>query len=147
MQHFTCCKAVSSRFVLWVLFSLKRKWHLVLLFSKSNSCYAQIFPGNIMSYSYGFSNFWTASNLLELKSENSTFPMEQLSQDESATVVAIVNLGGLMGNFIIIPLSQIIGIKRVLHSLGLVMIVSSNWIFQAHLIWILDICIEKLTTW
>lgn len=79
-----------------------------------------------MSFSYGFSNFWTASNLLELKSENSTYPTGQLSKNEAAIVVAILNLGGLLGNFIIMPISQIIGIKQTLHTLGLVMIVSAQ---------------------
>lgn len=75
-----------------------------------------------MAYSFGFSNFWTAANLLELKSVNSTFPTGPLSQQESAIVVAILNLGGLLGNFIILPLSEIIGIKQTLHSLGNILI-------------------------
>ena len=86
--------------------------------------FRKTFSGNIMVYSFGFSNFWTAINMLELKSANSTFPAGQITEHESSTVVAILNLGGLLGNFIVMPLSQIIGIKQTLHTLGLVMIVS-----------------------
>lgn len=79
-----------------------------------------------MSYSYGFSNFWTSINLIELKSENSTYPAGQLTEEQSTIVVSILNLGGLLGNFIIMPISQIIGIKKTLHTLGLFMIVSCS---------------------
>lgn len=84
-----------------------------------------------MAYSFGFSNFWTSINLLELKSENSTYPAGQLTEEESTIVVAILNLGGLLGNFIILPISQIIGIKRTLHTLGLFMLVSAQLEFKS----------------
>lgn len=80
-----------------------------------------------MAYSYGFSNFWTSINLLELKSENSTYPTGQLTEEQSKMVVTILNLGGLFGNFIIMPISQMIGIKKTLHTLGLVMMVSIQY--------------------
>lgn len=87
-----------------------------------------------MAYSFGFSNFWTSINLIELKSANSTYPTGQLTEEQSTIVVSILNLGGLLGNFIIMPISQMIGIKKTLHTLGLFMIVSAQFKFHVFCI-------------
>lgn len=77
-----------------------------------------------MALSYGMSNFWATINLLELESENTTYPTGPLDEQESALVISIVNVGGLLGNFMVLPISQRIGIKRTIHLLCVPIIVS-----------------------
>lgn len=77
-----------------------------------------------MTFTFGLSNFWATINLLELTSENSTFPTGPLSHQEFSFIISIGNIGSLLGNFIILPISQTIGVKYSIHLLGVPMIVS-----------------------
>lgn len=79
--------------------------------------------GNLLSLSVGFSTGWATINLLELKSENSSFPGGQLTEEQLALVISISNIGGFTGNFAVGPISKVIGIKRAIHSFGLLLIV------------------------
>lgn len=47
-----------------------------------------------------------------------------LSLDESSLVVSFLNVGGFIGNFAILPLSQTFGTKRTIHILSVPVIVS-----------------------
>lgn len=78
-----------------------------------------------MTLSFGLSSGWATINLLELESENSTFPTGPLDQHESSLVISIANIGGFLGNYIILPLSKFIGIKRTIHFLCIPLIVWS----------------------
>lgn len=89
---------------------------------KSQICRVQVFflliLGNILTFSFGLSNFWATINLLELTSENSTFPTGPLTQQEFSLIISIGNIGSLLGNFLILPISQTIGVKYSIHLLG-----------------------------
>lgn len=82
--------------------------------------------GNILSFGFGLCLFWSTINLMELKSENSTFPTGPMTEEQSSIYVSISNIGGLTGNFIILPISQFIGVKNTIHILSVPMIVSNG---------------------
>lgn len=76
-----------------------------------------------MVFSTGSSTGWSSINFNYLQSENSTFPTGPLTLNEASLVVSLVNIGGVVGNFAILPFMQIIGVKRTIHLLGLVQLV------------------------
>lgn len=73
--------------------------------------------------SFGIVSGWATINYNELQNGNSTFATGPLKLEEASLVVSILNLGGFIGNFAIVPISQFIGIKRTLHFLGPLLIV------------------------
>lgn len=85
--------------------------------------FATIIACNILTFSFGLSNFWPTINLLELASENSTFATGPLTHHELSTIIAIGNVGSLLGNFIILPISETIGVKYSIHLLCVPMLV------------------------
>lgn len=76
-----------------------------------------------MSFGVGVCIFWITINLLELKSEKSEFPVI-ITEQEATICVSIGNIGGLIGNFIILPVSQWLGVKNTIHILSVPMLVS-----------------------
>lgn len=74
-------------------------------------------------YHKGLATGWATINLVELQSENSTFPTGQLSLQESSLVVSLFNVGGLIGNFITVPIAQAIGVKATIHFFAVPLIV------------------------
>lgn len=62
-------------------------------------------------------------NFNELQNKNSTYSAAPLSLQEASLVTSVVSVGGLIGNFAIVPISQTIGIKRSIHLLGVPLIV------------------------
>lgn len=104
--------------------------------------------GNLLTLSFGLSSGWATINLLELENENSTYSTGPLNKAESSNVVSFINIGGFLGNYIIIPLSRMIGIKGTIHFLGVPLVVRHNlrnnkkiicWI-QFSSVYILFIC-------
>lgn len=79
--------------------------------------------GNLLVLSFGTTNGWATINFNDLQSANSTFTTGPLNLEEASLVVSLVNIGGFIGNFAILPISQIVGAKRTLHILGLPLIV------------------------
>lgn len=79
---------------------------------------------------------WATINFNELQNENSTYSTGPLNLEESSLVVSVENIGGFIGNFAILPLIQIVGVKRMIHFLGLPLIVRAVLlyfcIFQMH---------------
>lgn len=90
---------------------------------------------------------WATINFNELQSENSTFMTGPLSLEEASLVVSILNVGGFVGNFAILPVTHSIGAKRTVHALGIPLIVSqlknkhSKSFFTVHLFLLSDQCI------
>lgn len=86
--------------------------------------------GNLLSLSCGVISGWAVINYNELQSENSTSPTGPLTMEQASLVISIENIGGLIGNFAILPLNQMIGVKRMMHILGLPLIVRT---YNKHL--------------
>lgn len=85
-----------------------------------------IFCCNLLSISFGLSTGWPTINFAELQSVNSTLPMGPLTLDQLAIVMSIHNLGCVIGNFAVAPISKAIGIKSAIHSFGSLFIVSQK---------------------
>lgn len=69
-----------------------------------------------------FSGYATI-NFNELQSENSTLASGPLSLEEASLVVSLYNVGGFIGNFAILPITHLIGVKQTIHVLGVPLIV------------------------
>lgn len=79
--------------------------------------------GNLLTLAYGLSDGWAQINFIELQDENSTYSTGPLNSEELALIVAIANIGGFIGNFAVLPISQLIGVKRAIHLFGVPLIV------------------------
>lgn len=102
---------------------------------------------------------WASINILELQNKNSTLAMGPITQQETSIVISILNIGGFFGNFVILPLSRLIGIKRTIHILSIPLIVwlcnitqnKKKWIlmmkFKFSLNWILAGNITRHSGW
>lgn len=80
-----------------------------------------------MTLSFGLSTGWATINLLELENKNSTFSTGPLTKQETSLVIAIMNVGGFTGNWLVIPLGTLVGLKRAIHMLGIPIVVRSIW--------------------
>lgn len=80
--------------------------------------------GNLLTLSYGLSDGWISINLIELKSENTTLSTGPLTMEQLSLVISISNIGGIIGNLAIVPISRAIGIKRAIHLFVIPLIVS-----------------------
>lgn len=96
----------------------------ILLFSFNGLTHVQI--GNLLTFFFGSQIGWATINFLEFQSVNSTLPTGQLTLDESSLVISLVNVGGFIGNFAILPIGQLFGIKRTIHLFVLPSIVSNT---------------------
>lgn len=76
-----------------------------------------------MTLSFGLSDGWITINYLELQNENTTLSTGPLTSDQLPFVISIANIGGIVGNFVIVPLSRAIGTKRSIHLLVIPLIV------------------------
>lgn len=76
-----------------------------------------------MTLSFGMSNGWTTINLLELENENSTFATGPLTKQQTSWVIGLMNVGGIAGNWLVLPLSGFLGLKRTIHVLGIPIVV------------------------
>ncbi|XP_055296383.1 facilitated trehalose transporter Tret1-like [Sitodiplosis mosellana] len=92
---------------------------------------------NLLTLSFGLISGWATINYNELQSENSTFATGPLNLEEASLVISILNVGGFLGNFAIVPISQLIGVKRTLHLLGPLLIVSTLLILYAKSVYYL----------
>lgn len=81
------------------------------------------FSGNLLTLSYGFISGFATIYFNDLKSANSTFPAGPLTDDQLKYAITSEKIGGLGGNFAIVPLMQLFGVKRTIHLLSLVLIV------------------------
>lgn len=116
-----CCKCDAIRFQ-------------CILFLHTHLKHTKTFhiSGNLLTLSFGISIGWATINFNELQSEKSTFLNAPLSLDEASLLVSIVNVGGLIGNYAIVPISNLIGIKRSIHILGSLMIVRNAKKFDIY---------------
>lgn len=81
------------------------------------------FVGNILSFAFGLSSGWTTINLPELSNnENSTFSFT-LTKTEASLLVSFQYLGSILGNYLTLPISQLLGTKRTIHLFGIPMTV------------------------
>lgn len=80
--------------------------------------------GNLLTLSFGTSSGWSTINFNELQNVNSTYSTGPLTADEATLVVSLINVGGFIGNFAIMPISHWCGIKRTIHLFGVPLIVS-----------------------
>lgn len=99
--------------------------------------FVAIFCCNLLTLSIGIVSGWATINFNELQNENSTYTTGPLTLEQSSMVVAIENIGGFIGNFAILPLIPFVGVKRLIHLLGLPMIVSSILIIWAQNVYFL----------
>lgn len=77
-----------------------------------------------MTLSFGCLSGWATINFVDLQSENTTSTAGILTLEEATLVVSILSLGGFVGNFAILPMSERFGIKRTIQLLGIPLIVS-----------------------
>lgn len=68
---------------------------------------------------------WATINFIDLQQENTTFPTGPLTLEEATLVTSLTNIGGFIGNFAILPLSDKFGMKRAIHLAGIPLVVSS----------------------
>lgn len=66
---------------------------------------------------------WATINFNEFQRENSTSGIGPLTLEQSSFVVSVESIGGFIGNFAILPFNQCLGVKRMIHFLGLPLIV------------------------
>lgn len=111
-----CCKSHSNK-----VHSINKFMFHSLLNKIKKILFVEI--GNLLTLSFGIVSGWATINFNELQSENSTFSTGPLKLEEASLVVSILNIGGLIGNFGVLPISQLIGVKRTLHILGPLLIV------------------------
>lgn len=71
----------------------------------------------------GTASGWAITNFMELQDENSPLSTGPLSLEHASMVSSIENIGSFIGSFIIVPISQFMGVKRTIHFLGLPLIV------------------------
>lgn len=83
-----------------------------------------------MTLSFGLSYGWATINLLDLEDANSTFSTGPLTKQETSLVISIVNIGGFAGNWLVLPLSGIYGVKQAIHLLGIPILVRNKIIFK-----------------
>lgn len=88
--------------------------------------------GNLLTLSCGSVTGWAIINFNELQNKNSTYSAAPLSLQEASFVTSIVGVGGLIGNFAIVPIGQWIGIKRTIHLLGVPLIVRMANLYFSH---------------
>lgn len=86
-----------------------------------------------MTFSFGISSGWANINLLELQNEN-TFSTGPLNQQETSIVMSIMCVGALTGNIIILPIGQVIGIKKTIHLFSIPIIVRKRKIRHLNFI-------------
>lgn len=114
-----------------------------------------------MTFSFGFSSGWATINLPDLQNENSAFPFS-LTKDEASLLVAFqylgsniwvyylrlftqfplqrrcddidlkLFLGSILGNYLTLPISQVLGAKRTIHLFGVPILISPFLIFWAQ---------------
>lgn len=73
--------------------------------------------------SFGWSSGWATINFVDLQNENTTFPTGPLDLEEATFVVSLSNVGALIGNFMIIYISKVMGVKNAIHALCLPFVV------------------------
>lgn len=79
--------------------------------------------GNLLTFTFGTASGWATINFIELQTENSTFPAEPLKLEEASLVVSLVNLGGFIGIFVVLPMIHLWGVKRSIHISAMAFIV------------------------
>lgn len=87
---------------------------------------SSVSEGNLASFYFGTAFGWATINFVELTSEHTTFPTGKLDLKDAALVVSIVEIGGLIGDFAMLPICDRFGIKKSIHFLGIPMVVSSS---------------------
>lgn len=79
--------------------------------------------GNLLTLSCSLSDGWITINYIELQSENVTLSTGPLKSEKLPLVISISSIGGIVGNFAIVPISRAIGIKHAIHLFALPLIV------------------------
>lgn len=82
-----------------------------------------------MTLSCGQCAGWATINYNDLQDKNSTFPTGPLTEGQLSFMISIVNGGGFVGNFGILPLIQLLGVKRTIHCLGAILLVRIEKLF------------------
>lgn len=85
----------------------------------------------MLTFSFGFSSGWATINLVDLENKNNTFPFS-LTKDEASLLVAFQYLGSIIGNYLTLPISQVLGAKRTIHLFGVPLLISPFLIFWAQ---------------
>lgn len=77
-----------------------------------------------MTLSFGSLSGWATINFVEFQKTNTSLPIGPLSLKEATVLTSIANVGGLIGNFAVLPIGYRIGIKKTIHLLCAPLIVS-----------------------
>lgn len=83
-----------------------------------------MFVGNLLTLSFGASAGWATINFVSLQQEDTTFPTGPLTLEEATLVLSLANIGGFLGNFAVLQLSERVGFKRAIHLMGIPLVVS-----------------------
>lgn len=84
-----------------------------------------------MSLTFGMSSGWATINFIELQKENTTFPTGKFTLEEATFVATSMSIGGLLGNFLILPIAHRFGFARALCLMGIPFIVSKMLLFSS----------------
>lgn len=86
-----------------------------------------------MSFTFGLSSGWATINFIELQKENTTFPTGTFTLEEATFVATSMSIGGVVGNFLILPIAHRFGYTRALCLMGIPFIVSTMAILFLNL--------------
>lgn len=80
--------------------------------------------GLILSFSFSTLYGWAPINFNDLQDEKSMLPMGPLNEYQATIVISILNVGAIIGNFVIVPILLYLGPKKTIHLLSIPIIVS-----------------------
>lgn len=118
-----CCKFFLLNLKHFQLFFCMKVFHKLKI---------NLWTGNLLVLSYGWTSGWATINLDKLGNETNTFIVGSLSDSERSLVISILFAGSFTGTCTVIPISQFIGIKRTIHLFGLSLVVSAWKIWKVN---------------
>lgn len=77
-----------------------------------------------MVLSFGWSSGWSTINAEQLGNKTDEFPVGNLSDMERSLIISFSFGGSFTGTCIVVPISELFGIKRTIHLFGMSLIVS-----------------------
>lgn len=89
-----------------------------------------------MSLACGVAAGWATINAVDLQNDsNSYIKGTSFTDSQMSIIISIVNIGSLIGNFAVAPMSRLVGIKHTIHYLVVLLIVSYEftWLSKCSL--------------
>lgn len=104
------------------------------IFELKKECkYIGNFPaGYLVSFNFGAASSWASLSFEDLQKNPSILSFGALDINEASMMVTLANLGGLIGNFLFLPIGEIYGHKRITLWLGPIQIVRMGMYNAKH---------------